>query len=177
MNSISICVEGLLTQGLPVPRLQMQSCEPLLRRLRGHGEDGPPVQGGGPAVAQVHAGDMAGALHQTDQGPEDHLQSASTWVVMVLGISFLSFVSPGGYRILQEYLCSLNGIFSVSLPQTDYRCQHNTRTAPKPGRVSKNTRCPAKLKVTLMRAVDSCGKPSRSRTQKTLSKAHFTSCI
>ncbi|XP_075881804.1 uncharacterized protein LOC142887818 [Nelusetta ayraudi] len=46
--------------------------------------------------------------------------------------------------------------------RTDYRCQHNTRTAPKPGRVSKNTRCPAKLKVTLMRAVDSCGKPSRS---------------
>lgn len=108
LNSASICVEGLLTQGLPVPRLQMQSCGPLLRRLRGHGEDGPPVQGGGPAVAEVHAGDMAGALHQTDQGPEDHLQSASTWVVMVLGISFLSFVSPGGYRILQEYLCFLN---------------------------------------------------------------------
>lgn len=34
-------------------------------------------------MAQVHAGDMAGALHQTDQGPEDHLQSASTWVVVV----------------------------------------------------------------------------------------------
>lgn len=58
--------------------------------------------------------------------------------------------------------------------QTDYRCQHNTRTAPKPGRVSKNTRCPAKLKVTLMRAVDSCGKPSRSQThKKQLLKAHF----
>lgn len=99
-------------------------------------------------MAEVHAGDMAGALHQTDQGPEDHLQSASTWALVLV---LLSFVSPGGYRI-----------FSVSLPQTDYRCQHNTRTAPKPGRVSKNTRCPAKLKVTLMRAVDSCGKPSRS---------------
>lgn len=76
----------------------MQSCEPLLRRpgqLRGHGEDGPPVQGGDPAVAEVHAGDMAGALHQTDQGPEDYLQSASARVVVVVGISFLSLCHLG----------------------------------------------------------------------------------
>ncbi|XP_056150733.1 uncharacterized protein LOC130125243 [Lampris incognitus] len=49
--------------------------------------------------------------------------------------------------------------------KTDYRCQHNTRTTPHQDhttRRSKNTGCPAKLKVSLVRTVDSRGQPSRS---------------
>lgn len=78
------CVKGLPTSGLPVPRVQMQSCGPILRWLGGHAEVGPPVQGGDPAVAQVHAGDLAGALHQAHQRPEDHLQGAWTWLLVLL---------------------------------------------------------------------------------------------
>ncbi|KAM7419548.1 hypothetical protein PAMA_016587 [Pampus argenteus] len=49
--------------------------------------------------------------------------------------------------------------------KADYRCQHNTRPSksiPKVGRVSKNTDCPAKLKVTLVRTEVSNGQRSRS---------------
>ncbi|XP_042284784.1 uncharacterized protein LOC121908650 [Thunnus maccoyii] len=49
--------------------------------------------------------------------------------------------------------------------KADYRCQHNTKpreTVPKAGRVSKNTDCPAKLKVTLVRTEVSHGQRSRS---------------
>ncbi|XP_062289944.1 uncharacterized protein LOC133994660 isoform X2 [Scomber scombrus] len=49
--------------------------------------------------------------------------------------------------------------------KADYRCQHNTKpreTTPKTGRVSKNTDCPAKLKVTLVRTEVSHGQRSRS---------------
>ncbi|XP_044052303.1 uncharacterized protein si:dkey-75a21.2 [Siniperca chuatsi] len=48
--------------------------------------------------------------------------------------------------------------------KTEYRCQRNTkpRATPKNGRVSKNTDCPAKLKVTLARTEVACGRQSRS---------------
>ncbi|KAM7394498.1 hypothetical protein PAMP_021298 [Pampus punctatissimus] len=49
--------------------------------------------------------------------------------------------------------------------KADYRCQHNTKPSksiPKVGRVSKNTDCPAKLKVTLVRTEVSNGQRSRS---------------
>ncbi|XP_038558875.1 uncharacterized protein LOC119891366 [Micropterus salmoides] len=48
--------------------------------------------------------------------------------------------------------------------KTEYRCQHNTkpRATPKEGRASKNTDCPAKLKVTLARTEVSNGRQSRS---------------
>ncbi|XP_069565603.1 uncharacterized protein [Brachyistius frenatus] len=48
--------------------------------------------------------------------------------------------------------------------KADYRCQYNTkpRKISKPGRLSKNTDCPAKLKVTLVRTEVSRGQQSRS---------------
>ncbi|XP_040009560.1 uncharacterized protein si:dkey-75a21.2 [Xiphias gladius] len=48
--------------------------------------------------------------------------------------------------------------------KADYRCQHNTkpRKTIKAGRVSKNTDCPAKLKVTLVRTELSHGQQSRN---------------
>ncbi|XP_056135413.1 inactive serine/threonine-protein kinase VRK3 [Lampris incognitus] len=49
--------------------------------------------------------------------------------------------------------------------KADYRCQHNTKPrekTPKAGRVSKNTDCPAKLKVTLVRTEVYRGQRSRS---------------
>ncbi|XP_022601771.1 uncharacterized protein LOC111222346 [Seriola dumerili] len=48
--------------------------------------------------------------------------------------------------------------------KADYRCQHNTKPKKtiKAGRVSKNTDCPAKLKVTLVRTEVSNGQRSRN---------------
>lgn len=41
-------------------------------------------------MAKVYAGEVASALHQTDQGPEDPLQSALTWAVVGMVVWLMS---------------------------------------------------------------------------------------